>query len=135
MKLSLLAKSCLTPGLVALVTNLINSSDEPPDEKDFPPEEKWLYEYWSGKTFEIYRVKVPSEYHTQSFSEISHYVYRKNESVLFAMEIVEEGKENGYIFLNPGPFMPYELTFKSEKSYDFYGYLIAADKEFAEAIF
>jgi hypothetical protein len=29
MKLSLLAKSCLCPGLVALITNLIKSSAEP----------------------------------------------------------------------------------------------------------
>jgi hypothetical protein len=32
MKLSLLAKSCLCPGLVALITNLIKSSKEPPPE-------------------------------------------------------------------------------------------------------
>jgi hypothetical protein len=32
MKLSLLAKSCLCPGLVALITNLIKSSDEPPSQ-------------------------------------------------------------------------------------------------------
>ena len=31
MKLSLLAKSCLCPGLVALITNLIKSSAEPPE--------------------------------------------------------------------------------------------------------
>jgi hypothetical protein len=32
MKLGLLAKSCLCPGLVALVTNLIKSSMEPPED-------------------------------------------------------------------------------------------------------
>lgn len=32
MKLGLLAKSCLCPGLVALITNLIKSSSEPPEE-------------------------------------------------------------------------------------------------------
>jgi hypothetical protein len=30
-KLSLLAKSCLCPGLVVLITNLIKSSAEPPN--------------------------------------------------------------------------------------------------------
>lgn len=32
MKLSLLAKSCLCPGLVVLITNLIKSSKNPPKE-------------------------------------------------------------------------------------------------------
>ena len=34
MKLSLLAKSCLCPGLVALITNLIKSSDPPKKLQD-----------------------------------------------------------------------------------------------------
>ena len=116
------------------ISNLINSSDEPPDKKETQIEE-WLWEYWNGKKFEIYKVKIPVEYHYQTFSDISHYVYRRNESVMFAFEIVEEGKQSGHIFLNPGQFMPGEMTAKSDKSYDFYGYIIAEDKEFAECIF
>ena len=51
MKLSLLAKSCLCPGLVALITNLIKSSKEPPDElkemveKDEKSNENWRWLY------------------------------------------------------------------------------------------
>ena len=33
LKLSLLAKSCLCPGLVALISNLITSAGEMPDKK------------------------------------------------------------------------------------------------------
>lgn len=64
MKLSLLAKSCLCPGLVVLITNLIKSSMDPPkklesyDSKNW----RWLYDYWSGKKYEIYRVEIPSSY-------------------------------------------------------------------------
>jgi hypothetical protein len=57
MKLSLLAKSCLCPGLVALITNLIKSSKSPPKEfsKEAFEEKKknknfqnwrWLHDYW-----------------------------------------------------------------------------------------
>lgn len=61
MKLSLLAKSCLCPGLVALVTNLIKSSDEQPGRKknkyniDMTSKDwDWLLNYWKGKKYEIY---------------------------------------------------------------------------------
>ena len=62
LKLSLLSKSCLCPGLIALVTNLIKSSEDPDEEvednKDDPNYE-WLYEYWTGKQYEIYKVEIP----------------------------------------------------------------------------
>lgn len=69
MKLSLLAKSCLCPGLVALITNLIKSSQEPPDALKEKVESSkkhenwlWLYDYWSGKKYEIYRIEIPLEF-------------------------------------------------------------------------
>ena len=52
LKLSLLAKSCLCPGLVVLVTNLIKSSGEVNDdveERQSEPAFNWLYNYWKGK--------------------------------------------------------------------------------------
>lgn len=58
-KLSLLAKSCLCPGLIALVTNLIKSSADPIEkviDKQNDPNFVWLWDYWNGKKFEIYRV-------------------------------------------------------------------------------
>jgi hypothetical protein len=62
LKLSLLSKSCICPGLVALVTNLIKSSEDPDqdviDNKD-DPNYSWLYEYWTGKQYEIYKVQIP----------------------------------------------------------------------------
>ena len=59
MKLSLLAKSCLCPGLVVLITNLIKSSADPKpevEEKKEDPNFEWLYNYWNGKKYEIYRI-------------------------------------------------------------------------------
>jgi len=68
MKLSLLAKSCLCPGLVVLATNLIKCSGDPPLslEQKIDGKEKetweWLFDYWTGKTYEIYRVELPPSY-------------------------------------------------------------------------
>lgn len=76
MKLSLLAKSCLCPGLVALITNLIKSSKEPPEELEEMVMDKtgsskkqdnwrWLHDYWSGKKYEIYRIEIPITFANQ----------------------------------------------------------------------
>lgn len=68
LKLSLLAKSCLCPGLVVLITNLIKSSlnnkeiDNLLDEKKDDPNYTWLWEYWEGKKYEIYRISIPNCY-------------------------------------------------------------------------
>ena len=51
--MSLLAKSCLCPGLVALVNNLITSSGDAPKKGEV--EFEWLEEYMNGKGFEIYK--------------------------------------------------------------------------------
>jgi hypothetical protein len=65
LKLSLLSKSCLCPGLVVLVTNLIKSSEDPDSDveqnKD-DPNYQWLYEYWTGKQYEIYKIIIPENF-------------------------------------------------------------------------
>jgi hypothetical protein len=79
LKLSLLAKSCLCPGLVALITNLIKSSKEPPDEltelleKNESSEKnwRWLFDYWSGKEYELYRIEIPGTFANQQFNNIA----------------------------------------------------------------
>lgn len=60
-KFSLMAKSCLCPGLVTLITNIIQSSGDPPEELEEKDQSNigWLSEYWQGKTFEIYREEIP----------------------------------------------------------------------------
>jgi len=74
MKLSLLAKSCLCPGLIVLITNLIKSSNNPPKEILDSREKKnwtWLHDYWQGKKYEIYRIEIPSTFQGKVFSEIA----------------------------------------------------------------
>ena len=74
MKLSLLAKSCLCPGLVVLVSNLIKSSStsEKTIEELNSKDQKWLADYCEGKKYEIYRVEIPSFYAGQEFCKISN---------------------------------------------------------------
>lgn len=86
----MLSKSCLCPGLVVLITNLIKSSSSPEDELESQkddPNFSWLYEYWNGKCFEIYRVPIPYHYQDRRFSDIASDVYKDKDLLLFALEI------------------------------------------------
>jgi len=94
LKLSLLAKSCQCPGLVVLITNLIKSSLDSDEIDMFLSEKKedsnytWLYEYWEGKKFEIYRIEIPTTFADRRFCEIANDIYKENGLLLFALEIV-----------------------------------------------
>jgi hypothetical protein len=50
-KMNLMSKSCFSPGLISLISNLIASSS---DQSDM--EEHWLEEYSEGMGHEIYRI-------------------------------------------------------------------------------
>ena len=52
--MTLLAKSCFAPGLIAMISNLIASADAEEDKH----EEPWLKEYVLGTGYEIYREKI-----------------------------------------------------------------------------
>jgi hypothetical protein len=123
LKLSLLAKSCLCPGLVALIANLITSSGEPPKRSDL--EFEWLEEYWKGKQFEIYKTSLSSFFYGKSFSSVAAYVYKYFRAIFFAIEI--GSGENTQIFPNPGNFILPENQRVT-------AYIIAADKDVADKI-
>lgn len=42
--MSLLAKACLCPGLIGIISNLITSSGNPPPDLT----SRWLKQYWNG---------------------------------------------------------------------------------------
>lgn len=137
LKLSLLAKSCICPGLVVLITNLIKSSSDPDpelDDKKDDPDYSWLYSYWTGKGFEIYRVPIPFTFEDKPFCDIASDVYKNKELLLFALEIEINGKPSGDILLNPGNYkLPKPLS--KYNRYSYYGYIIAGDKASAETVF
>ena len=135
-KLSLLAKSCLCPGLVVFVSNLIKSSGEINQEvenrKDEPAFE-WLYNYWEGKQYEIYRVPIPNSYAGRNFCDIVSNIYKDWGRLLFALEI-EVNKKPGQILLNPGNFkLP--KPYSNNSSYAYFGYIIAPSKAEAMEVF
>ena len=85
LKLSLLAKSCLCPGFVALISNLISSSNDPPNKSEL--EYQWLEEYWKGKAYEIYQIKISQNFAGKSFSWVAEMIYNNFKAILFALEI------------------------------------------------
>jgi hypothetical protein len=123
LKLSLLAKSCLCPGLVALISNLITSSGEPPSKSEL--ESDWLEEYWRGKQFEIYRTHFPPRYIGKTFSWVATNIYRNFRAILFAIEIHDRVPSR--IIPNPGEYV---ITDRSKVS----GYIISEDKSVADEI-
>ena len=73
-----------------LVTNLIKSSSDPAPElenKKEDPNFTWLYEYWNGKCFEIYRIPIPECKLGLRFSDIASDVYKDSNLLLFAIEV------------------------------------------------
>ena len=121
LKLSLFAKSCICPGLIALVTNLINSTDIESDESI----EKWLEEYWHGIGFEIYKTQLSKVFKGKTFSEAASIIYRKFNAILFGIE-VSNGRNGNTICINPGA----SFSIKDGNV----GYIIAEDKDVADQI-
>ena len=134
-KYSLMAKSCLCPGLVTLISNIIQSSGEPNDELQEKDQTHWgwLTEYWQGKTFEIYREEIPKEFAHKQFCSIANDIYKEDGLLLFALEIVVNDKQ-GDIMLNPGDYRLPKPPSYSNDTFTYYGYFIAGDKEETENI-
>lgn len=98
-KMNLMSKSCFSPGIINLISNLISSSPDADDDFD----SIWLREYAEGMGHEIYRVKLSEKVGGRTFADICGLVYRQqSNSIVFAIEI----KTNGHtiIRLNPSNF-------------------------------
>jgi len=96
--MSLLSKSCFSPGIINFVSNLVSTSSEQAD-LDF----KWQNEYAQGMGHEIYRIKLSTKMNNHVFSEIVSLVYKQNKSILFAIEIKTNDKT--IIRMNPANFV------------------------------
>ena len=117
LKLGLLARSCLCPGLPAMIYNLICSTSPPAahPEKDG----EWLEDYLKGKSYEVYRVFLPTKYKGKTFSWIASRIYRSFRAILFALEM--NTSDGNKIFLNPGQYVLQGLN-------KITGYIIAHNK-------
>lgn len=70
--MNLLAKSCFSPGITALVSNLVVSAGEI-DSENFPLE--WMKEYAYGMGHEIYRTTLSPKFQNKSFNEMASIIY------------------------------------------------------------
>ena len=125
-KMNLLSKSCIIPGIIPMITNLVNSSGS--GEKT---EIAWMNEYLDGTGNEIYRAKLNEQFKNNPFCQIAKKIYEEYDAIAFALEIDIKGKT--IISLNPGDFYIAKTTDERE-DVKFYLYLICADKEIAEQI-
>ena len=157
-KLNLLAKSCLCPGLTALVHNLVmshnsdggrggGSGDGTQDEDrsaegggvdqvvgmgaSSPAPTSWMREYSDGCEYEIYRVALTPAFEGLSFTEASNIVFSESNMVLFALEIAVPSADKSVgprVVLNPGAFILPGVPFL------LHAFVIATDKREAEVI-
>jgi hypothetical protein len=122
--MNLIAKSCFSPGLITLVSNLITSSNDYNDEAG----EQWLEEYTEGMGHEIYRVKLSEKMDRKYFKDIASLIYKKTKAVVFAIEVTTS-KGKSVIRLGPCDFLVNNI-----QENDVHVYAICHDKVMAESI-
>lgn len=126
-KMNLLSKSCLIPGIIAMISNLVISAGSQSEEFS----SHWLIEYTEGRGHEIYRTLLNDSLKNKTFSKISSEIYKKYEAIVFAMEIEVEGKT--IIRLNPGNFFIERLV-NERDDVKIYIYIICSDKAVADTV-
>ena len=98
LKMNLLSKSCLTPGIIALISNLVVSSAE--ERSVFKNEPEWLKEYREGQQYEIYKYNgVEGNLLFYSFQKLTQEIYNKFHCIILALEINYQG--SSLVKLNP----------------------------------
>ena len=96
--MNLLSKSCLTPGIISLISNLVISSGY--KKLNSSNESEWLKEYIEGQQYEIYKYNsIRGELLFKSFEGIAQELYMKYHAILIALEIIYKG--GSLIKLNP----------------------------------
>jgi len=68
-----MSKSCFSPGIINLLSNLITTTSELNIQFT-----TWLEEYAEGMGNEIYRMKLSKKMDNRTFADIVGFVYKKN---------------------------------------------------------
>ena len=133
LKLGLLSKSCLCPGIITLLTNLISTNNLVEDNdkaKEIIEENGWMNDYIEGKDYEIYKISLNSK-RGYYFGDIVNMVYNSNNGViLFGLHIESNATQDSIVYLSP-------LTFKlpkDDQTISIYGYLLAKDQNEATIV-
>lgn len=127
LKLSLLAKSCLCQGIIALISNLIMTSNIDVNE-NFLESNKWLEEYIKGKGYEIYKVSLEA-FRAEKYEDIVKSIYDEKGVILFGINIEDKVDLHALVLLNPFGFV---LPINND--INVYGYLLAEDKSTADEV-
>ena len=123
-KMNLLAKSCFSPGIIAMLSNLITSSSE---EDNAEHASEWIEQYIEGMGHEIYRTTISPKFEGYTFSRVANIAYNEFRGIVFALEVEITGKT--VIKLNPGIYViPPTLENKVHV------YVICEDKSVADKI-
>ena len=128
LKLSLLAKSCLCRGIIALISNLIITNNfEEGIEKQLG-NSKWIDEYKHGKDYEIY--KIPLEYlRGYKFSICAEKIYNEKKMILFGLNIESKSDNSNIVLLSPMDFI-----IPIKRDVNVFGYLLAKDQGDADEV-
>ncbi len=99
LKMNLLSKSCITPGIISLISNLIISSNGESD-KIFKNQAQWIKEYKEGQQYEIYKYKnIQGDLLFYSYQQLTQEIYNKFHCIIIALEINYHG--GTLVKLNP----------------------------------
>lgn len=126
-KMNLLSKSCLIPGIITMISNLVMSAGSQSDDMNC----QWIEEYSEGRGHEIYRTLLNDSFKNKTFSKLSSEIYQEYEAIVFALEIEIEGKT--IIRLNPGTFN-IERLINERDDVKIYIYIICSDKAVADRV-
>jgi len=105
-KLQLLGKSCLCPGITTIIASLITSK-KPNINENVPlsKEYDWLKEYLYGIQQEIYFVKLKAELmHNLKFIDIVRLIYKVSGFVVIGIDVIIDDLKP-FVCLNPSNYL------------------------------
>ena len=107
-KLQLLSKSCLCPGIITIIASLITSK-KPTFEENYDLSSveryKWIREYLNGIQQEIYFIKLKAELmHNMKFIDIVKLVYKVSGLVVIGIDVIVDDYKP-IVCLNPSNYL------------------------------
>ena len=96
LKMHILAASSLVRGFSTLFCNLFRNEDFVYDK-----EGHWLEEYCHGISYEVYTFEFPPAFHGRSFAEVSYFIFKEWQSLLFGVQRVDPVTKQINAYLNP----------------------------------
>lgn len=104
-KLMLLGKSCLCPGINTIISSLITSRKPSLEESDLLLEEmKWLNEYLGGMQNEIYRIKLEKDIiQGIKLNKLIKYIYEISGLTVIGVDVMIDGLEP-FVCINPSNY-------------------------------